>query len=117
MIHRLYAMRLTALLIISLFLIAGCASVGLPTAETFNQKLAVGYGTVAQIRTTTAQLVNAKKLGSADAQNVQDQADTARKGLDLASELSKSDLAAANSRLVMVTTILQAAQTYLSSKQ
>ncbi len=103
--------------LISFTLISACATMGVPSPETFNEKLAVGYGTVTQIRTTTAQLVTSKKLGSVDAQNIQGQADNARAGLDIARDLSKSDLPAANNRLQMATTILTALQSYLSTRQ
>lgn len=97
-------------------LLTACATVGLPTADTFNQKLAVGYGTVTQLRTSAADLLKAGKITKADAQNIQTQADAARAGLDVAQELSAKDMAGANNRLVMVTTILTAAQAYLSSR-
>lgn len=102
---------------IALVLVQACSSLGLPTAQTFNERLAVGYGTVTQVRQTATQLVVAKKLGSADAQNVQTQADNARAGLDIARDLSKSDLPAANNRLQMATQVLTALQSYLASRQ
>ncbi len=97
-------------------MLSACASLGLQTAETFNEKLAVGYGTVTQVRSTATQLVVAKKLGSADASNVQAQADSARAGLDIARDLSKSDMPAANNRLQMATAVLTALQSYLSTR-
>ncbi len=106
----------TYALIVICVLASACASVGLPTAETFNEKLAVGYGTVTQVRSTATQLVMTKRLGSADASNVQAQADSARAGLDIARDMSKSDLPAANTRLQMATTVLTALQSYLSAR-
>lgn len=100
-----------------LALCAACAQVGLPTAETFNQKLAVGYGTVTQIRTSALQLLQAKKITADDAQNINNSADQARSGLDIARSLSATDLSAANNKLVMATTILTAAQAYLATRQ
>lgn len=98
-------------------LVVACTTIGSPIAETFNEKLAVGYGTVTQIRATTAQLLTAKRVTSADAQNIQVQADSARAGLDIARDLSKSDLPAANNRLAMATAVLTALQGYLSARQ
>ena len=98
-------------------LLTGCAVLGGPTPETFNQKLAVGYSTVTAVRSTATQLLQAKKIGSVDAQNVQKQADTAREGLDVAREVGKVDLKAGDLKLTSVTTALQALQRYLVSKQ
>ncbi len=96
--------------------LVACAQVGLPTAETFNQKLAVGYGTVTQIRSSALTLLQTKKINADDAQNIQNTADRAREGLDIARTLSATDLTAANNRLQMATTILTAAQAYLSTR-
>lgn len=105
-----------AAFIAAMFLMAACAQLGLPTAETFNQKLAVGYGTVTQVRATATQLLTTKKIGADDAQHVQDQANNARSGLDIARGMSAKDLPAATTKLEMVTTILTAVQAYLSAK-
>ena len=85
--------------------------------ETFNQKLAVGYTTVTAVRETATKLVVAKKLNPDDAQNVQNQADTARAGLDVARDMFKATPVAADNKLTSVTTALRALQTYLASKQ
>lgn len=97
--------------------LGGCAVLGGPTPETFNQKLAVGYSTVTAVRSTATQLLIAKKIGSGDAQNVQKQADAAREGLDVAREMSKVDFKAADVKLSTVTSTLQVLQRYLVSKQ
>lgn len=107
---------IVSVLCLSLLLAVGCQQLGLPTPETFNERWAAAIGTVTQARTTATNLLAAKKISSADAQNVQDQADMARKGLDIARDLSKTDMSAANARLVMASTVLQALQTYLSSR-
>lgn len=94
-----------------------CTMLGLATPETFAQKLAVGYATVTEARTVGTKLLVAKKISVADAENIQEQADVARKGLDVAREISKTSPTAADSKLSSVTAGLRALQTYLASKQ
>lgn len=96
--------------------LSGCASFEGATPTTFNQKLAVGYGTVAAVRSTATNLLVAKKISSADAVNVQKQADTAREGLDVAKAMASTDLVDANVKLSSVTSALQVLQRYLVSK-
>lgn len=101
----------------ALAVLTACAALGLPTAETFNQKLAVGYGTVTAVRNTAATLVTAGKLTPDDAQNVQTQVDTARSALDLARTAYKAgDVAGAATKLDTTATVLRALQAYLASK-
>jgi len=101
----------------ALAVLTACAALGLPTAETFNQKLAVGYGTVTAIRNSATTLVTAGKLSPDDAQNVQTQADTARSALDLARTAYRSgDTAGATTKLDTTATVLRALQAYLASK-
>lgn len=101
----------------ALAVLTACAALGFPTAETFNQKLAVGYGTVTAIRNSAATLVAAGKITPDDAQNVQTQADTARSALDLARTAYKAgDTAGAATKLDTTATVLRALQAYLASK-
>jgi outer membrane lipoprotein SlyB len=72
----------------------GCAALGIAAPETFNQQLAVGYGTVTQLRESATMLVQTKKLSPADAMNVQMTADSARIGLDTARTIHAADPAA-----------------------
>ena len=99
-----------------MFLFAGCAAIGLPTAETFNQKAAVVQGTITTVRQTATVLLNEKKITADDGQNVLVQTDTARAGLDIARSLSKSNPIAADSKLNSVRTVLTALQAYLASR-
>lgn len=110
------ALRLHAT-IWTLAVLTACAALGLPTAETFNQKLAVGYGTVTAIRDSAATLVVAGKLTPDDAQNVQTQADTFRAALDVARTAYKAgDVAGATTKLDTTATALRALKAYLASK-
>lgn len=101
---------------LAFLLVAACAQLG-DTGDTFNQKLAAGYITVTQVRTTATALLEAGKISSVDAQNIQGQADIARSGLDVARGLAGVDIATASGRLQMVTTGLSAAAAYLASRQ
>lgn len=111
----MFAIRSTFVaLILSL---TACAQLGLPTATTFNEKLAAGYSSVTAVRSSATTLLVAKKISSDDAQNIQTQADTARAGLDVARTISKTDQTAANARLTAIRTVLTALSTYLASRQ
>jgi hypothetical protein len=95
-----------------------CAQLGIPTANTFNQRLAIGYTTVSTVRDTATVLLNSKKISVKDAENVQEQANNARSGLDLARTMFRDGQAtSAESKLTTINTALRALQTYLAGKQ
>ena len=97
-------------------ILAGCASLGMQSPETFNQRAAAATITVTGIRATATDLLRAKSITADDAQNVQDQADVARKGIDVARTVYKTDPAGADARLTATITVLQALQTYLRTR-
>jgi len=97
-------------------LLSACSTLGLPTPDTFNERLAAGYVTVTAIRTSATNLLTAKKISPDDAQNVLESTNAARAGLDVTRTIGKTDLNAANARLTAITTALVALQTYLSSR-
>lgn len=99
-----------------LAILVGCAALGLPNADTFNQKLAVSYGVVTTIRTTATTLLNASKLSADDGQNVLTSTDAAKAGLDTARAIAKTDQAAADYKLAAVRTVLTALSSYLATK-
>lgn len=98
-------------------LAVGCASFGVPTPETFKENLAVAVTTNQAVRETAVTLLATGKITAADAQNIQDQANVAREGLNVARSLSGSDLASATGRLQATTAALKALQAYLIAKQ
>lgn len=100
-----------------LILLAGCASLGLPTPTTFNERLAAAYSTVEAVRTEGDSLLAARRITSADAQNIQDQATNARSALDVASLAFLKDPAAANTKLTATITTLTALQAYLATRR
>jgi hypothetical protein len=96
-----------------LVLLAGCASLGMPTPKSYTERLASGYSSVASVRTSATILLNGGVIGSSDAENIQKQADVAREGLDVARSLTG---AAAETKLDATLLALQAAQNYLCAK-
>lgn len=96
--------------------LTACAQVGLPTPQTCNERVAVGIGTVTQLRTTATELLKANKITVADAANVQAQADHARAGAEIARRLCQSDPSGADAKLTAVTTVLQGLSVYLTAK-
>jgi len=98
-------------------IVVGCAALGAPTPDTFNQKLAVGVASVTEARNTATTLLQAGKISVADAQNIQAQADVAREGLNVARGMSATDLTTANTRLEVASAALRALQAYLVTKQ
>jgi hypothetical protein len=99
-----------------LAILSACAQFGLPTADTFAERLAVGYGTVTEVRNTVTTLLKAKKLTADDGDNVLKATDAARLGLDVARSLSKTDMNAAGAKLTSVRTALTALQAYLTER-
>lgn len=99
-----------------LSLMIGCASIGLPVADSFNAKLIAGYSTVTAIRTTNVMLLDASAITADDGENVAKASDVARTGLDVARALSRSDMTAAEGKLTAVRTTLAALQAYLTTR-
>lgn len=100
-----------------LMLLTACAFFGVPTPETFNERLAVGYSSVTTVRQSTLNLLQAGKLTPDRARDIQDQADLVRDSLDAAKQLSDVDLTDANDRLTIALEGLNALEAYLRTKQ
>lgn len=108
-------MALAAALLVA---VSACAQLGLAVPQTFNEKTAVAYLTVTEVRTTATSLLQTGTITKADAINVEASADTARQGIDVAREIHKSgDVSTAEGRLVAVRTALTALQTYLAARK
>ena len=100
---------------LAVVLLAGCQFLGVAQPETFNQRLLVGYESVASIRETASTLFVAGKIDVAVAENVQAQADLARSGLDIAA--STPDPTQAENRLEATLVVLKGLNAYLEAKQ
>jgi hypothetical protein len=107
-VHKLKLFIIPLLLILS-----ACASLGVPTPKSFNERLASGYSSVTTVRQSATILLNGRVIGSSDAENVQRQTDVAREALDVARTLPALD---AENKLQSALLVLQAAQGYLCTK-
>ena len=105
-----------ALALVALATLTGCASLGVPTPQTFNEREAAAISSVIAVRTTAVSLLSADKITVADARNIQTQADNAREGIAIASAIHATDPAQAENRLAAVVVTLNALSTYLNSR-
>lgn len=108
---------LTLLLSLLTLTLASCAQLGISSPTSFNENLAIGYTSVTTIRQTATSLLNAKKLTAEDGQNVLQQTDNARTGLDIARKLSGTDLSSATNKLTAIRSVLSSLSAYLTTKQ
>jgi len=113
-----FARQFQAFVLAACIALAGCASMGVPSPETFNQRVAVGIASVSTARDTAATLLAAGKISREDAINIQKQADVAREGLDVARKMEAAgDTNGGSTRLEVANAALRALQTYLVQKQ
>lgn len=98
-------------------LLTACAQFGLAPPQSFDQKLAYGYSTVATVRTSAAQALTAGVITVADAERALVVTDEARAGLDAAGAASGAgDTTTAAGKLALATGLLAQLQQYLQSK-
>lgn len=108
--------------------LAACAQVGLATPQSVSEGIGYSLGTLAAVRTTTAQALTAKTIKAADAQQVQNLADQARTLLDasrvalpavncVVSPTTTCDTTTSAAKLQLATTILTQVQAYLATLQ
>lgn len=98
-------------------LLMACAQLGLLTPETMNEKIATVQSSVTQVRMTATQLLQTKRISTADAENALKVSDAAAEGIIVARQLATQDTAAAQYRLTAIVTTLTAIQTYLATKK
>lgn len=126
--HLMLILALTA----TLTTLAGCETLGLPTVEGFNERLAAGYSSVTSVRDGAGVMLDGKvrvaeampedqrkatlDAAKADAQNLQDQADKAREALDVTRTLRGVNFEAAEQRLTSTLLIVKALQKYLEEQ-
>lgn len=97
-------------------LLTACTALGVPIPQSFNEKSAVAISTVTSIRNTAGSLLISRKISAADAQNIQDQADNARAGIEIAIQIHATDPGTAENRLTAVLVGLNAISEYLAAK-
>lgn len=100
-----------------LLFVAACGALGVATPQTFNERTAAAYASVTAVRESATTLLKAGKIKADDAQNVQDGANNARAGIDIARGLEAQSPGAGKTRLDVAIAALQALQAYLNSKE
>lgn len=97
-------------------MLSGCTPAKLAEPETFSEKLAYAYSTLATVRTGAANALNSKLIKVEDAEHVQRVADDVRAALDTAKAINASgDLTTAMGKLNAATVLLKSAQNYLAA--
>lgn len=97
-------------------LLAGCASLGLPSPKGFDQTLGQSYGIHTAVLQAVTVGVTSGDLSSSDAISINQIAINARVMLDSAKALQVAgDKAGAQSKLAMATSLLVQLQTYLNT--
>lgn len=105
-----------ALVMIVAALVIACAQLGVQTPTTFNQKAIAGHAAVEGIAKTALTLYQAGKLSDADRSNVVATLRSAESGIDLATQVAKTDPTGAGTKLDASIAVLTALQTYLATK-
>jgi hypothetical protein len=99
-----------------LLILVSCATLGLEQPKTFNERLAAGYATTTAARDSAATLLTSGKITADDAQQVQNQCDNVRSGLDIARDIHASNPPAGDAKLTAVLAGLTALQSYLQTR-
>ena len=107
---------ITGLIMLATMVSAGCSTLGIPTADTFNARLAVAYSSVTAVRLSAKTLLDSERITKEDGQNVLDQTNHARAGLDIARKLAAADLKSADAKLAAIRTTLEALKGYLDTR-
>lgn len=109
-------MKTKLLMGFAIVILTACQALGVPVPSTFNEKAAAAITTVTSVRNTAGNLLISRKISADDAQNVQDQADNARAGIEIAIQIHATDPGTAENRLTAVLTGLNAISEYLVTK-
>lgn len=106
-----------ALMLAACVFLAGCQSLGLASAQSFDDKLAYAYGSHTAIQKATATALDLKDITSADAEHVLKLADESRALLDAARTAANAgDVSTAEGRLLLASSILTQLETYLRTR-
>lgn len=110
-------MRKYAVLPFLLVLLAGCAALGVPEADTFNKRVIVANSIAESAASTVATLTATGKLSKEDAQSALDRVRTAAIGIDIARDALPADPKAADARLTAVVAALNAIVAELETRK
>lgn len=97
-------------------LVAGCAALGVPKADTFNKQVVVANSIVESVATTAASLHAAGKISDDDRASVYQQGTEARAAIELTRQLHATDPLAAENRLNTIIVALTALQSRLEAQ-
>lgn len=102
--------------LIALVVLSACTLLGVPSPETFNQRAAFALTQVTAVRESATELVSSGAITADDAQNIQQQADSARAGIDLALVFKATDPENAENRLAAANVVIDALKAYLQKQ-
>lgn len=88
-------------------LLAGCASLGVPAPQTFNQRAAAATATVNTASQTVLTLLQTRKITPDESDRYTDRTEDAQEAIDLARGIYPANPADAEGRLALVITALQ----------
>ena len=100
-----------------LLLLAACAALGVPKADTFNKQVIVANSIVESVATTAASLYVAGKITDEERASVYQQGTEARAGIELVRQLHATDPLKAENRLNTIIVALTALQGRLENQR
>jgi hypothetical protein len=109
--------RKLAILFPLLFLLTGCAALGVPKADTFNKQVVVANSIVESVAETAGTLYSTGKISTEEKDDVFRQGTEARTGIKLVRQLHATDPLAAENRLNTIIVALTALQSRLEMQQ
>ncbi len=104
------------LTIVCLWVLSACSAIGVPTPQTFNERLAVSISTVSEIRSGAKTLLVSNKITPDEAEKIQQGADNARGAIEVARTVYATDPVSANTTLATTIKALAALRAVLASK-
>lgn len=103
------------LFVIAALALAACSMLGITQPTTFNEKLALGYGTATAVLTSTDTLLKAGKITSSVASNIESQDANLKAALDIAQATYASNQTDGGNQLATALTALNALSSYLAT--
>lgn len=97
-------------------MVAACSVVGVPAPKSFNDRVAAAVSSITTVRQTTIVLLERDKITAKDAQNIQNTANQARDGLEVARELYRIQPRSGEERLEATIRILESLQRYVDKR-
>lgn len=104
-------------LMLLVFALAACASLGVPTADTFNKKVVAAYAMIQTVAETAMAANSAGKLSDQDESNILTGLNASMTALKTAGQMHSTDPAGAETKLTATLQILQAINAYLIAHQ